>query len=352
MKNMNCKSTSRRQFVRTALATGVGGYLASAFGCSRQASVVVYCALDSEYSDPILQDLARELGITILPKFDVESTKTVGLVNAILAETGRTRCDLFWNNEILNTVRLAERGLLAPLPAQLTTGIPSAFKDADNLWCGFAARARVLLVNTEQLKGQAEPTSIRDLASAAFQGKCSIAKPLFGTTATHAAVCVAMWGSETAKEFFRNLKQNKIQIAAGNKAVAQDVAAGAATIGLTDTDDALWAVRQGAPVKIIYPDQAESELGVLLLPNTLALLKDGPHREAARKVANRIVSPEVEKRLAEGPSGQFPLHGQTKAELQTPALSSLNTMQVDWSRAAAAWNEARSFLEKEFLPPG
>ncbi len=48
----------------------------------------------------------------VLSKFDVESTKTVGLVEAIIAERERPRCDLFWNNEILNTVRLEKLGLL------------------------------------------------------------------------------------------------------------------------------------------------------------------------------------------------------------------------------------------------
>ena len=29
----------------------------------------------------------------------------------IIAEANRPRCDLFWNNEILNTIRLKEKGL-------------------------------------------------------------------------------------------------------------------------------------------------------------------------------------------------------------------------------------------------
>ena len=48
----------------------------------------------------------------MLAKFDVESTKTVGLVNALIAEADRPRCDVFWNNEILNTMRLEAKGLL------------------------------------------------------------------------------------------------------------------------------------------------------------------------------------------------------------------------------------------------
>src|SRR3972149_2269720 len=68
-------------------------------GCwsSTGREVVVYTALDSEFSQPIFDDFTTVTGIAVRPKFDTESTKTVGLTEAILAERGRTRCDMFWN---------------------------------------------------------------------------------------------------------------------------------------------------------------------------------------------------------------------------------------------------------------
>ena len=76
--------------------------------------VVVYSSLDREFSEPLLKEYAKETGVEVLTKFDVESTKTVGLTNLIITEAEQPRCDLFWNNEILNTLRLKEKGLLAP----------------------------------------------------------------------------------------------------------------------------------------------------------------------------------------------------------------------------------------------
>ena len=68
--------------------------------------VIVYSALDREFSKPVLDDVGRELELSVLPRFDQESNKTVGLANAILAERNRPRCDVFWNNEILHTCLL------------------------------------------------------------------------------------------------------------------------------------------------------------------------------------------------------------------------------------------------------
>ena len=341
---------NRREFAQSMAQGGALAALA-VNGCVRGAGtgVVVYCALDSEYAQPLLTDIAKQLGIAILPKFDVESTKTVGLVNAIMAEGTRPRCDLFWNNEILNTVRLAQQGLLAPLEIEEAKQFPESFRDPEGYWCGFAARARVLLVNTLAAGDAGLPTSLGDLARPVWQGRCSMAKPLFGTTASHAAVLFATWGQEKAKDFFASLKRNNIQIAGGNKGVAQDVAAGVAAVGWTDTDDAFWAVRQGAPVKIVYPDQEGNGEGVLVLPNTLSIVRGAPKKEEAKRVAAQILSQEVERKLAEGASGQIPLHPSTQAKLQTPPLSALKRFTVNWKLAAQGWDQARRYLEHEFL---
>src|SRR5687767_15207864 len=86
----------------------------AAAGCRPPANdeVVVYTALDEDFSKPIFAQFAADTGAQVVPKFDTEATKTVGLTEAILAERRRPRCDVFWNNEILNTLRLDRAGLL------------------------------------------------------------------------------------------------------------------------------------------------------------------------------------------------------------------------------------------------
>ena len=59
-------------------------------GCWRStgSEVVVYTALDSEFSAPIFEKFTATSGITVLPKFDAESTKTVGLAEAHCGREG------------------------------------------------------------------------------------------------------------------------------------------------------------------------------------------------------------------------------------------------------------------------
>src|SRR4051812_28256729 len=237
-------------------------------GCHRQNApeVIVYSALDQEFSQPVFEEFTKRTGIIVRAKYDAESTKTIGLVQAIMAERDRPRCDLFWNNETLNTHRLESAGLLRAYKSPAGEKYPASARSPENLWYGFAARARVLIVNTTQNPEKQRPTSIRDLADPRWANRCGIAKPLFGTTATHAACLFAAWGDEKAKGFFHGVKGNA-KIMSGNRQVAEAVAGGSLAFGLTDTDDAVGQIKAGFPVAIVYPDQGTDQLGTLFIPN-------------------------------------------------------------------------------------
>jgi iron(III) transport system substrate-binding protein len=313
--------------------------------------VVVYTALDRQFSEPILVDFTARTGIKVRPVYDAESTKTVGLVNRIRAEKVRPRCDVFWNNEILNTLRLKSEGLLQPCRPAQAEQYPARYRDPEGYWHGFAARARVITVNTELVKPDDMPASINDLADAKWRGRTGIAKPLFGTTASHAACLFALLGQHKAEELFHSFKENDVQIVAGNKSCAEMVGAGRLAFGLTDTDDALIEQEAGKPVAIVFPDGAAGQMGTLLLPNTLALVKDCPHPQAGKRLINYLLSPEVEARLADGPSAQIPLHAQATKASRVCDLTEIRQMDIDFAQAAAAFDSAAAFIESEFLAP-
>ncbi len=318
-------------------------------GCSRAregpgSRVVVYSSLDREFSEPLLKAYAGQERVEVLTKFDVESTKTVGLTNLIITEADRPRCDLFWNNEILNTLRLKDKGLLEAFHPSHADELPATFRAKDSTWYGFAARARILLVNTSLVGPADRPRGIKDLVDPRWKGKIGIAKPLFGTTATHAACLFVAWGDEKAKTFFHDLKNNGVQVVSGNKQVATAVGSGQLAFGLTDTDDAMGEVDAGSPVAIIYPDREPGELGTLFIPNTLALIKGSPHPEAARALADHLLGPEIETALATGPSAQVPLLSTTNVSARVETPKTVHAMGADFEAAVKVWDRTAAFL--------
>lgn len=325
-------------------------------GCVPQPenSVVVYSSADREYAQPILSSFQRKSkGIEVATQFDVESTKTVGLANRIASEAQQPRADVFWNNEIMHTLMLEKKGLLRSISWDIPSGWPKEMRSADGNWVGMAARARVIIVNKQLLPNRTEyPNSVLELADPKWQKKCGLARPLFGTTATHFTVLIDQLGTDKSQEFFQRASQNAI-VLSGNKQVALQVSAGQLSWGLTDTDDALVEIDAGMPVEIVFPDQQPGQLGALRIPNTVAVINNGPHPVAAAKLANFLVSEDIEGRLAMGSSGQFPVRPehpqQSRAQVDNQGKRiMIRWMNADFSAAADRWPEASQQLEKIF----
>jgi iron(III) transport system substrate-binding protein len=325
-------------------------------GCQKpEARVVLYCSLDQDFTEPLFAGFTAEYGLTIAPKFDAEANKSVGLAKELEAERNRPRADVHWNNEILNTIRLARQGVYEAYSSPNAAAFPDWTRPQDQTWQAFAARARVIIVNTDLVPDPDDrPKSLLDLTDPKWKGKVAVAKPQFGTTATHAAALFETIGQDAAKQFFRGLTANHVQIVAGNKQVAVGVAEGRFAIGTTDTDDALIELNAGKPVTVIYPDRNGHpdypRLGVLYIPNTVALIKNGPNPQGGRKLIDYLLRPETEARLGEAGGFQIPLNPAVTANLH-PALvtpATAKRMDVDWEKAADLWEEVQAFLRDEF----
>ena len=323
----------------TLLAAGCGGGGAN--------TVVVYTALDEMYSKPILDEFQRRTGIVVKPGYDTEASKTTGLVNRLVMEKDRPRADVFWNNEAAQTIVLKNEGVIEPYKSPAAAAIPAKYKDPEGYWTGFAARGRVIIYNTNLV--QDPPTSIMDLLKPEWRGKAAIGKPLFGTTATHAAALFAMWGDAKARSFFGELLANDVAVLSGNATVRDFVAAGEYAWGLTDTDDANGAVEDGKPAKWLFPDQEPGGLGALVIPNTVALVKGAPNPEAGKALIDFLLSPEVEAMLAKTRSIQIPLNPAVQAPENVPGLDTIAAMNVDFDAVGAAMPRSSAYIKEEFL---
>ncbi len=309
--------------------------------------VVVYTALDELYSKPILDAFESETGIHVRALYDTEASKTTGLVSRLMAERNRPRADVFWNNEVAQTILLKKADVLEAYNPPNAEPIPASFKDSEHFWTGFAARARVIIYNTNMTNDP--PRTLHDFADPTWKGKLAIAKPLFGTTATHVAALFSAWGDDDAAAFLNALLENDVAILAGNATVRDRVAAGEFVAGLTDTDDANGAVEDGKPVKWHFPDQAADNMGTLLIPNTVALIRGANNADAGRRLIDFLLSPEVESRLAEGRSIQIPLNPSVITAKDTPRLSDIRAMRLDWGAVAEALPRSTQYVKETFI---
>lgn len=318
--------------------------------CSESREVVVYCALDRNYSEPILNEFERRTGIQVKASYDAEATKSIGLRRRVEEEASRPRCDVFWNNEILNTVALKKQGLLDVYRAKAAEGIPSTFVDPEGQWVGFAARARVLIVNTELIPDPKDwPKSYRDLIDPKWKGKAAIAKPVAGTTMTHMAAWFTRLGGEGTWNYIDALFRNEVIFTAGNAASMRVVREGKAAFGFTDTDDFNEAKIAGFPVAAVYPDDGPDGLGTLLIPNTVSVVKGAPHRAEAEQLVEFLLSEWVETTLARASSVQIPLRPGIQAPPTIKMPGQFKVMDVDWEKVADAFTKEETAVAKRFV---
>lgn len=296
----------------------LAGLLAAACNREFKPVVVVYTSQDQVYAEPILREFGQVTGCEVRAVYDSEAVKTVGLANRLLAERSHPQCDVFWNNEALRTIQLAEAGV---------------FREEEP-WRAVGYRSRRIVINTNHLTAAAAPRQIADLTNAEWRGKIALAYPLFGTTATHFLALRQKWGHERWIEWCRALQANKPFLVDGNSVVVKMVGRGEAWVGLTDSDDVAAGQREGLPVAALAMTDE-----TLLIPNTIGVIREAPHPVLASRLFEYLQQRSVLERLV----AVHALEGVSTNEL------ALKVFQPDWSQLTAELPSGTAALKEIFL---
>ncbi len=296
-------------------------------GCKRPVAharprVVLYTSVDLPIVQPIIDAFTRQSGVEVELRTDAEASKTSGLAERLLAERDHPHADVWWNNEIFHTIRLADQGVLDQTP--IPDDIPASYRDVDGRWAAAGLRMRVLALAGDSAATQ-YVRGLDDLTDKRLQGQIAMAMPAFGTTAGHVACLYQLWGDERADRFFQKLRDNQVQLLGGNSLVAQFAGQGRIQAGLSDNDDVNATIAEGGKAVLRVPDQGSDQAGTLALPCTVALVRGGPNPVAAKQLATYLLSAQVERQLEQ-------LHFTVGSVRQPPR--SIRWMKVDYAKAA------------------
>jgi iron(III) transport system substrate-binding protein len=307
--------------------------------------VILYCSVDQDIAEPIIAEFEKQSGIDVLPRYDTEASKTVGLVQRIRAEAASPIADVFWSSEVFHTIRLAKESLLAPYHSDSTKDWPVLYADPNGCWYGFALRARVIAYNTTRISAGDAPKSLEDVLESKWKGQLVMAEPEFGTTGGDIASWFAHYDTAKATKILERLKANEIRLVEGNSTAVKMVATGQADICFTDTDDVYAAQRNGWPVAMNYLDQ-EGE-GALTIPNTAALIKGGGNPVEAKELMEFLLSEQLETLLLSSDSHNCPIRPVSAEQFISYIIP--KPLNVDYEKIAdnltAAIHTAREILK-------
>lgn len=301
--------------------------------------VVLYCSVDDVYAKPVIALLEKQTGLRIDALYDTEAAKTAGLANRIRAEAARPQGDVFWSSALLQTLLLQDSGLLEPYASPSAAAIPPAFKG--KCWAAPGVRSRLLIWHG----GLANPPrSYADLVQPRFKGQVGISNPQFGSASDEAAILGVRWGKARALGWYRSLKANGAKVLPGNSVVAQRVARGELMAGITDTDDYLAERNNGALVA------STSEM--MVIPGSVAILKNARHPEAARRLVDALLKQETETAFCATMPGVFPTRTapHVPASVEFPNFDPRQAPE-DTARWAGSWNAVRDPLADILLGP-
>ncbi len=309
-----------------------------------QDEVTVYSTVDQVFSESIQKDFEQETGIVVKAVYDTEETKSTGVMNRLIAEKDNPTCDVFWSGDPIRNGVLQSKGITTVYQSEQTNLIPALFKDKDNHWIGFSARARVMIYNKTLISTDSLPRSIFDFTQARYKGNFTIANPLFGTTTFHVATIFVTLGDAQAEQWMNDILANAVVVATSNGDVKKRVMNGEVAFGLTDTDDAFEAKKESDEVDYIFLDQQEDGIGSLIMPNALSLIKGSPQSENGKRFINYMLSRGVEAKLAIS-CAQMPLIKGTEVPDHVPSLDNIKAMKIDFKKTSEKLETIQPWLK-------
>lgn len=374
-------SLSRRRALHAAAAaiTAPAGISALLSGCTMRRpapsspTVTLYSSVDSAFLKLVVDAFQAETGLRCLTVGDTEATKTFGLVNRLLAERDRPRADVWWSSEPFGTIRLASEGVLEPYtsPAEArvfpeTGRWPDHLRDRNRTWYGFGQRGRVLGYAADRAPTAATIRSIGVLPHCGL--RLGLARPAFGTTRGHLACLTDRFGPDLVRNWLADLKAAGLRLYDGNAAVVRAIHLGEIDAGLTDSDDVWAAQAQGWPVNAHWigntlgpagsegnPTSTQSPVapGPLLLPNTVALVRNGPQPDPARRLVDWLIGGRAEELLAASDSRNIPIKPDLASAFERDfpqfwVQSPVPVWQPDLEAAYAAMEEAMAVADQVF----
>lgn len=168
-----------------------------------------------------------------------------------------------------------------------------AYKNKCGFITGNVLDGSCLIVNTD-LIGDIKVESYADLLNPELKGKIATADPTNSSSAfaqlTNMLLAMGGYEDDAAWQYVHDLFENiDGKICESSSAVYKSVADGENVVGLSYEDPCAQLVRDGAPVKVVYPKE-----GAVYLPASATIIKGAKNMDNAKLFIDFIISEEVQ----------------------------------------------------------
>lgn len=279
--------------------------------------LTVYTARGESLNNLVIPNFEKDTGI----KVQVIVAGTGPLLKRVTSEKNNPQGDIFWAAD--QTMLESSKDLFMQYVSPEDANMGDAFKNKSGYFSAAFADPTVFIVN-KNLAGNIRIDSFDDLLNPALKGKIAFGDPANSSSAFQSLMAMLYakgkngdpmspeaW--EFVGKFIANLN-GKILNSSG--AVHKGVADGEYTVGLTWEDPAANYVKNGAPVKVIFPTE-----GAIFPGESVQIIKGAKHPENAKKFVDYMLSKKIQE-LAGKESTVRPLRKNVElASYMTPTAS-------------------------------
>ena len=275
--------------------------VAALAGCG-EADLVVYSGRAEPLVKPILDEFEESSGLSV----DVQYGDTTELAATLLEEGESPRADVFIGQDAGALARLAERGRLARYDSPAARRVPARFRSADGTWTGLSGRARVLIVNTEEVPEAQWPRSVFELTKPEWRGRVAAPNATNASWLGFVSTMRIKEGNERTRRWLEGMRANDLAILGSHSDVRRAVGTGEFALGLVNHYYVELQQREGSPVEAIYTDQERGGFGTVINAASGGLVRGAQHPENARRLLDHLLTPEVQREFA-GRNFEYPL---------------------------------------------
>ncbi|RXZ84862.1 extracellular solute-binding protein [Paenibacillaceae bacterium] len=294
------------------LLAACGGSKKEGDGGQASNKLVVYTPNSEVMINALIPAFEKQTGITV----ELVSAGSGELIKRIQSEKSNPYADVMFGGAyaLFNDNADLFQEYVSPNDKDLLEG----HRNTTGFMTPYVSDGSVILVNTN-LAGDLEINGYADLLKPELKGKIAMADPANSSSAFAQLTNMleAMGGDYTSdagwnyvSELLKNLDG---KIAGGSSKAHKSVADGEYVVALTYEDPAVSYVKDGAPVKVVYPSE-----GAVFLDAVAGIVKGSKNEENAQKFIDYIISKEGQDALGLETTNR-PLRKDTKiGDFMTP----------------------------------
>ena len=304
-----------------------------------EGELVLYSARKEDLMQPVIDLFQEKTGV----KVTVKSGAPGELALLIEQEKSSPRGDVYFTTDVATAESLRLKALLEPYKSPSAATIPDEFKATDGAWTGVIGRARTIMYNTRLLTPEQAPKSVFELTDARWKDKVAVASIREGGVRLWLASLILQNGEDFAVKYVNDLKNNGVKVLANHTEGRKAVGRGEVPVGLTNHYYYVFEKKDGSPVDQVYPDQGPNDVGTLVTPLVVAIMKGAQHPQAARAFVDFVLTPEGVQPMTTQ-EAEFPLvPGASLGDAGVPGVKPIDQIKrpsVDVTALAAAQQRA------------